>query len=403
VGTPPYERAVQQLGRIRAQAPNIRYAYILRGTADPNTMQFVADADSLHPDQPVDLNGDGRIDDEDALTFPGDAYDVSEFPEFRTAAFMRPFVDPDFTVSQWGVFLAGTAPIRDPDTPGRPTRYVIGLDLEVTQYEKLLARVFIPFLAFTAFLLTIISLQAVALRQLWKRQVRQLIEIDRQKDELIGIVSHQLASPVASVRWSLQDLLDGEFGAVSSAQKQHLADMLRSIENLGELTQLLLDVSRIELGRLKIHREPIDLRQFFGDLIVLAEEQAKQKQVRLVQRLPKTWPAALLDPRLTRMTLENLLSNAVKYSPMGGTVTLEVEVADGTLVCRIADTGMGIPLADQPHIFEKLFRASNVQQVDGNGFGLYVAKGAIEQQGGRLWFTSQQGQGTTFYVRLPLA
>jgi signal transduction histidine kinase len=103
------------------------------------------------------------------------------------------------------------------------------------------------------------------------------------------------------------------------------------------------------------------------------------------------------------MTLENLLSNAVKYSPMGGTVTLEVEVADGTLVCRIADTGMGIPLADQPHIFEKLFRASNVQQVDGNGFGLYVAKGAIEQQGGRLWFTSQQGQGTTFYVRLPLA
>lgn len=403
VGTPPYERAVLALARIRAQTSNLRYAYILRATEDPHTMEFVADADSLRPDQPIDLNGDGLLDDQDDLTSPGDPYDVSEFPEFREAAFDRPFVDPEFTVDPWGVLLAGTAPIHDPAEPTRPTHYVVGLDLDVTQYQALLSRVLVPFLAFAALLLAVISLQAVALRQLWNRQVRQLVEIDRQKDELIGIVSHQLASPVAAVRWSLQDLLDEEFGTVSAAQKLHLTEIQRAAENLAELTQLLLDVSRIELGRLKMRKEPIDLGKLFGDLLATAEQQAKHRQVHLVRRLPATWPAAVLDLRLTRMTLENLLSNAIKYSRPGETVTLEVAVTSGILECQIADHGPGIPPADQPRIFEKLFRASNVQHIDGNGFGLYVAKGAIEQQGGKLWFTSREGQGTTFFVRLPLA
>jgi signal transduction histidine kinase len=403
VGSPDYEQAVRKLAEIRAQAPNIRYAYILRRTANPGTMEFVADADSLHPDEAVDLNQDGAIDEEDALTYPGDPYDVSEFPEFQRDAFERPFVDPDFTVSQWGIFLAGTAPIRYVAAPERPTAYVIGLDLEVTQYEQLLDRVFLPFVAFAFFLLAVITLQAVALRQLWNRQVRQLVEIDRQKDELIGIVSHQLATPITSVRWNLQDMLDGEFGEILPEQRKHVAEVLRAVENLNELTQLLLDVSRIELGRMKMRKESVDLGRFFADLLVLIDEPAKQKQIHLIPVLPGVWPPAMLDPRLTRMTLENLLSNAVKYSPAGGSVTLTVEVRGNLLVARVTDTGLGIPKADQPHIFEKLYRATNTQQIEGNGFGLYVAKGAVEQQGGRLWFTSQEGRGTTFFVELPLA
>src|SRR5207249_95921 len=119
--------------------------------------------------------------------------------------------------------------------------------------------------------------------------------------------------------------------------------------------------------------------------------------------MPPTLPIAMLDRRYTRMTVENLLSNAVKYTPEKGTVHLKVEIKNNTLYCQVTDTGCGIPKDEQSKIFGKLFRASNVRNsVDGNGFGLYVAKGAMEAQGGKIWFESTEGKGTTFSVELPL-
>ena len=402
VDTPAYERAVLQLQRIRSQTANIRYAYILRRTDDPNTMEFVADADSLHPDQEVDLNGDGVINDEDALTYPGDPYDVSEFPEFRRDAFVRSFVDPEFTVSQWGLFLAGTAPIRYIDDPQRSTGYAIGLDMSVSHFWALLQRIFIPFIGFALFLIALIGLQAFAIHKLWKRQVTQMAEIDRQKDELISIVSHQLASPISSIQWSMQDMLDGEFGELSDALKKHLQEDMKVTGNLLDLAGLLLDVSRIELGRLKMNKQKQSLSEFFQEIIVVIENKAKEKGITFSYSLPKTLPEGTFDKRLTHMTVENLLSNAVKYTPVSGTVNLKVEMRGNILSCTVKDSGIGIPKKDQAQLFGKLFRASNVQNVDGNGFGLYVAKGAVEQQGGKIRFESEEGKGTTFFVELPV-
>ena len=402
VGTPAYEAAVRQLQQIRAQASDVRYAYILRRTSDPNTMQFVADADSLHPEEKIDLNGDGIIDDEDALTYPGDPYDVAPFPEFRREAFRGPFVDPDFTVSQWGLFLAGTAPIPYPDVSDRPTRYVVGLDLEISQYQVLLRQVFVPFLAAAVFLLAVISVQAIALRSLWNRQVRQLAEIDRQKDELISIVSHQLGSPITSVRWSLESMQDGDFGPLTKEQRDHVEILIATTFDLTELVNLLLEVSRFELGRIKLNRQSVDLREFLAEIIDAIAVQAKEKGVRFDASLPPSLSPCTLDKRLTRMTLENLLGNAVKYTPRGGTVTFTVAARDSTLSFNVSDTGCGIPKEDQKQLFTKLFRASNVRDtVEGNGFGLYIAKGAVERQGGKISFVSQPGRGTTFSVQIP--
>lgn len=404
VGTSAYERAVRNLQRIRSQAANVRYAYILRSTSDPNTMEFVADADSLHPDQEIDLNGDGAITDEDALAYPGDPYDVSSFPEFQQAAFSRSFVDPDFTVSQWGVFLAGTTPIRYASDPTRPTVYVLGLDLEITEYQALLQQVFLPFLAFAAFLLVVIGLQALALRGLWNRQVRQMAEIDRQKDELISIVSHQLGSPITSVRWSLESMQDGDLGQLTEEQKQHVQSVIATTFDLTELVNLLLEVSRFELGRIKVSRQDVDLDAFLREIVDAIAVQAKEKGVRLTVAIPPSLPQGRLDKRLTRMTLENLLGNAVKYTPEGGSVTFTVEMRDDSLFCEVRDTGCGIPKEDQKQLFAKLFRASNVRDtIEGNGFGLYIAKGAVERQGGKISFVSEPNRGTTFFVQIPTA
>jgi signal transduction histidine kinase len=398
-----YREIVHRLQDIRQETRRVRYAYILRQSDDSTTFEFVADADSLDPNVPVDLNGDGRIDESDALVFPGDPYDVSSFPEFRASAFRAPFVDPELTHDQWGTFLSGTAPIRDIPRSAQPARYVLGLDLDVSEFEAQMNRALRPFVGFVLFLLLVIAALTIGLAAIWRRQIERLAEVDRQKDELIGIVSHQLNGPITAIHWQLEEVLDGELGALTAKQRQHALRVRQAASNLADLTSLLLDVSRIELGRLPMDRRETKLDELFAAVVEPARDLAREKGVELRIELPSTLPMAVLDARLTRMALDNLLSNAIKYTPAGGKVTLAATVRDDTLLCDVADTGVGIPEVDQPRIFGKLYRASNVRNLAGHGFGLYVAKGAIEQQGGSLSFASVEGRGTTFTMRIPLS
>jgi len=402
VGSDKYREIVLRLQDIRRETRRVRYAYILRQSNDSTKFEFVADADSLDPNVLVDLNGDGQLDDSDTLVFPGDTYDVSDFPEFREAAFQAPFVDPELTHDQWGTFLAGTAPIRGTPLTAQAARYVLGLDLDVSEFEAQTNRALWPFVGFVVFLLFVITALTIGLAAMWRRQIERLAEVDRQKDELIGIVSHQLNGPITAIHWQLEELLDGELGVLTANQRQHVLRVLQAASNLADLTSLLLDVSRIELGRLQMDRRETKLDELFAAVVEPARNLARQKGVELRIELPREFPVAVLDARLTRMALDNLLSNAVKYTPEGGKVALAVTVSDDALLCEVADTGVGIPEVDQPRIFGKLYRASNVRNVSGHGFGLYVAKGSIEQQGGSLSFVSVEGRGTTFTMRIPI-
>lgn len=230
----------------------------------------------------------------------------------------------------------------------------------------------------------------------------ELKELDRQKDELISIVSHQLATPVTSVKWYLEMLLDGDSGELNEEQKKQLMTMQGVTEDLVDLVGMILDVSRIQLGRMKVDRSPVDLGKFFTEVLAVIEPKATVKKQQFIKSLPKSLPTASLDKRLMRMTLENLLSNAVKYTPEGGKVELTVTVKDHMLRYEVKDSGCGIPKEEHDKIFGKLFRATNVRNTEGNGLGLFAAKGAAEAQGGKVWFESEPKQGTTFYVEVPI-
>lgn len=397
-----YRKTVLELQRIRRHTRKLKYIYIMRKTDDSNTLEFVADADSLQPDVPEDINGDGEIDDTDEKTYPGDPYDISEFPEFKKDAFVQPFVDPDLIVDPWGTLLSGTSPIENDDKPEESVRYVIGLDLDVTQYQQLKNLALIPFVIFVGFLLSVITLLMFVVKHMWKKQVIQLKEIDKQKDMLISLVSHQLKSPLASLRWGFNDLMDGEFGSLTDQQKEHIRNESKITDNLLELVSLLLDASRIEMGKLQMNKQKQSLTEFFKEIITVIEEMAKEKGVQFTYSLPPSLSEGAFDKRLTHMTIENLLTNAIKYSPKGS-VELKVDLRDNILRCSVKDTGMGIPKDDQEKLFGKMFRAGNVGKIEGTGLGLYVAKGAIEQQGGKLWFESEVGKGTVFYVELPIS
>jgi signal transduction histidine kinase len=231
-----------------------------------------------------------------------------------------------------------------------------------------------------------------------------LKELDRQKDELLSIVSHQLATPITSVKWYLEMLQDGDVGELEDDQKKHVHSMQAIATDLTDLVGMILDVSRIQLGRMRIDKQSLDLAEFFKEIIETVEPKAIEKHINFVKNLPASFPPADLDKRYTRMTIENLLTNAIKYTPEKGDVTIDVQIKGNKLLCTVKDSGCGIPKAEQDKIFGKLFRASNVRNsVDGNGFGLYVAKGAVEAQGGSIRFDSTEGKGTTFYVELPLS
>jgi signal transduction histidine kinase len=231
----------------------------------------------------------------------------------------------------------------------------------------------------------------------------QLRELDRQKDEVLGIVAHQLATPVTAVRWSAESLLEQDSGHLNKEQKEWITTIEEETIQLSDLISMILDVSRIQLGRVPINNVTLDLNQFFADILNVIQIKANEKKTHFIKNVPAKLPTVLIDKKYTRMTVENLLTNAIKYTPDAGKVTFTVKILKDVLHIEVQDTGCGIPKADQDKIFGRLYRASNVRNtVDGNGFGLYVAKGAIEAQGGKIWFTSVEGKGTTFYMELPL-
>lgn len=400
VGTPAYESTVRKLQAVRTHNKNLKYAYILRTTDDPDVYTYVADADSLYPDARVDLNADGVLNEEDALATPGDSYDVSAIPALRNDARTAAVTDVQPVSDQWGNFLSAYAPIMQ---DGEDV-LILGIDVEVSNYLQLIQQTLIPFAIFVCFLFILLTLMTITLVNVWNTQVRLMQELDRQKDELLGIVAHQLATPITSLKWYTEMLIDGDLGTISEEQKKHLDAMHEMGGNLTDLVGMILDVSRIQLGRIKVEKQTLDLEQFFKEILDVIEPKAAEKKMHFKKTLPHTFPQALLDKRYTRMTIENLLTNAVKYTPEGGDVRLIVEIRNRTLFCTVQDTGMGIPQSEQGKIFGKMFRASNARNsVDGNGFGLYVAKGAIEAQGGTITFVSEEGKGTTFSVTLPLA
>lgn len=389
----------EKLRKIRDANENLIYIYIIEKLNDGSELQFVADADSLGTLEELDENQNGLLDPNELPPQPGDPYDASDVPALIDG-FLGPTADNNLNTDQWGTFLSGYAPILDENDESIA---VLGIDVEVNDFYRIVRVMLMPFILLTVLLLSLITLQSVILIRIGKNRVNVFKELDRQKDELLSIVSHQLATPVSSIKWYLEMLIDGDMGKVSKEQKEHMQLMSQIALNLSDLVSMILDVSRIQLGRMKVEKQELDLNDFFKEILEIIEPKAIEKKVDLKKNLPKKLPKAMLDRRYTHMTIENLLSNAIKYTPEGGKVCFDVVIEGNMLSCTVKDTGVGIPKSEQDKIFGRMFRASNVRNaIDGNGFGLYVAKGAVEAQGGRIWFESAEGKGTTFFVKLPL-
>ncbi|MBD3245353.1 MAG: PAS domain-containing protein [Candidatus Moranbacteria bacterium] len=227
-------------------------------------------------------------------------------------------------------------------------------------------------------------------------------ELDRAKTEMISLASHQLRTPLASINWYIEMLLNEDAGKITREQRSYMNEIFSSTKRMTNLVSALLNVSRIELGTLAIDPENVSLSKIMDSAIKELAHQIKNKELKLVKKYKKT-PKVIIDPNLIRIVFLNLVSNSVKYTPPKGKIEISIEPKKENVLITIKDNGYGIPEEQQDKIFKKMFRADNVmeKETDGTGLGLYIVKSIINQSNGRIWFESQKDKGTTFFIELP--
>ncbi|MDQ2810010.1 MAG: GAF domain-containing protein, partial [Chloroflexota bacterium] len=237
------------------------------------------------------------------------------------------------------------------------------------------------------------------------RDVTKEVEVDRMKSEFISLVSHEMKTPMTSIKGYTDLILMGSVGAISDMQKSFLNVIKSNTDRLSALVSDLLDLSRIETGRIKLELKYVQLEDLINDVVASLRTQIESKHQTVTVQVPWGLPDIKVDSQRVLQVLTNLVSNANKYTPEDGTITILVEEdAGGTLIVRVRDTGIGMATKDQERLFERFFRADHpgVQTVSGTGLGLVIAKSLVEMHGGTMSVESELGAGSTFTFTLPL-
>jgi signal transduction histidine kinase/GAF domain-containing protein len=240
------------------------------------------------------------------------------------------------------------------------------------------------------------------------QDVTALKEAERLKDEFIGIAAHELRSPLAVVRGFAQMLImqtkRGKGPELAEWQMEAIQDIDQATNRLVELTEDLLDVTRLQAGRLELHIEPTDLVALVQRTV--ARFRVTTEQHRISVNATPEHIVIMADPRRIEQVLGNLMNNAIKYSPGGGDIDISVleDQTDKAALLSVHDNGIGIPVQQQNRIFSRFVRADNAyaHNIGGTGLGLYLCRELVERHGGRIWFESVEGQGSTFFISLPL-
>lgn len=230
--------------------------------------------------------------------------------------------------------------------------------------------------------------------------------VERMKTEFVSIAAHQLRTPMSAIKWTLRMILDGDLGPITSEQKDFLDKSYVSNERMISLINDLLNVTRIEEGRHLYNLILVNLEDLTNNIVSSYTEIAKRKSLALEYVKPEQkLPQVKVDVEKIRLVISNLIENAIKYTPVKGSIAVKVSVEEGRVQVAVKDTGVGILKDQQERIFTKFFRGTNVMRMEteGTGLGLFIAKNIVETHGGKIWFESEEGKGTTFLFNLPTA
>jgi len=232
-------------------------------------------------------------------------------------------------------------------------------------------------------------------------------ELDRMKSNFVASVSHELRTPLVAIEKSIALILGKTVGDVPPAQEQFLAIADRNLKRLSRLINDLLDLSKLEAGRMELKKENVIIERIFTEVMETLDTWAKAKSVELKKAAEEGLPEVPADPDRLTQVLTNLVGNAIKFTPQQGSITLKARLNKeaGCIEVRVSDTGIGISPENIPKVFDKFYQIGERVSTDisGTGIGLSIAKEIVELHGGKIWVESKKGEGTTFAFTLPLA
>ena len=234
-------------------------------------------------------------------------------------------------------------------------------------------------------------------------EITDLRRLERVRQDFVANVSHEFRTPLTAIQGFAETLLAGALD--DPVNRRRFVEIIREHSmRLARLTQDLLKLSRIEAGQLKLDFRPVSVSQLIESCVETAQLKAVPRQLALHVSLPEQLPSARGDSNTLQEVLQNLLDNALQYTPAGGKIEVSASCANGHVVITVADTGIGIPQAEQQRIFERFYRvdAARSREAGGTGLGLSIARHIMEAHGGRLWVESAVGEGSRFHFSIPV-
>lgn len=232
---------------------------------------------------------------------------------------------------------------------------------------------------------------------------RQLQKLDKTKNEFISMASHQLRTPLTSIKGYLDMIIEGDLGKVSPTQKAVLQEAFASSERMVQLLNDFLSVSRLQTGKFIIDKKKSDISQIAREEISLLNVVAVQRSIKLKVDVAKDIPMIMIDADKIRQVILNMIDNAIYYSKPNTEVQISLSKKGEDIEFTVKDSGIGVPKAERADLFSKFFRASNARKKrpDGTGVGLFLAKKVILAHDGSIIFDSEEGVGSTFGFRIP--
>jgi len=234
------------------------------------------------------------------------------------------------------------------------------------------------------------------------RDITKEYAIDKMKSDFISLASHQLRTPLSTIKTYSHMLIDGYMGDLTIQQSKSLKRIISSTDRMNDTISTLLNITRIESGSIVIVRNPIAVCEVINSVIEDHKLSATNKNIEIKFEKPKNIEI-LSDGVVLKEVIGNLINNAIKYTPHSGEIRVELKVKSNQIIISVEDNGIGIPEDSQSSIFSKFFRANNalIEDSSGTGLGLYLVKGLVNELGGEVWFDTKKTKGSIFYVSLP--